>query len=162
MLYDGFHCPYSRYWSPRNRSLNEFKVNNIKNEQYLPFQLIEPAFNVARTVLLLSAITWSFPRLTIYISRPTSPFRQMKSPGEKRTGFSRRTSSLRKPASVFWKISTWNERKLRSWRLKIVFLRVSMCPNEHEWLFQLEVYRVITIILDYHRPTCGSSKDNRT
>lgn len=34
------------------------------------------------------------------------PFLQMQSPGEKRTGRSRRTSSQRKPASVFWNIST--------------------------------------------------------
>jgi hypothetical protein len=34
------------------------------------------------------------------------PFLQMKSPGEKSTGRRRSTSSHKKPASVFWKIST--------------------------------------------------------
>lgn len=36
----------------------------------------------------------------------TLPFLQMKSPGEKTTGRSLNTSSHKKPASVFWKIST--------------------------------------------------------
>ncbi len=68
--------------------------------------IILPAFNVAKTVLLLSAITCNLPRLTIYISLPTSPFRQIKSPGENKTGLRRKTNSFKKPASVFWNIST--------------------------------------------------------
>ena len=35
-----------------------------------------------------------------------SPLLQTQSPGEQRTGFSRRTRSQRNPTSVFWKIST--------------------------------------------------------
>lgn len=50
-------------------------------------------------IIIITVIMYSV--LHIYL-----PFLQMKSPGEKSTGRRRSTSSHKKPASVFWKIST--------------------------------------------------------
>lgn len=49
------------------------------------------------------------------------PFRQIKSPGENTTGRNRSTSSHRKPASVFWNIST--RFKVSKW----TFIAISAC-----------------------------------
>lgn len=51
----------------------------------------------------------------------TLPFRQIKSPGENTTGRNRSTSSHRKPASVFWNIST--RFKVSKW----TFIAISAC-----------------------------------
>lgn len=109
----------------------------------------EPALSDAITVLPLSPTTCKRPRFTMYISLPTSPiqhvhdikcnmsssaitsylpFRHIKSPGEKSTGLNLNTSSHKKPASVFWKIST--RLSVSKW----TFIAISACNvNETEW-----------------------------
>lgn len=64
------------------------------------------------------------------------PFLQIKSPGEKTTGRSRNTNSHRKPASVFWKISTrfkvskWTFIAISAWnilKMKWEFVEKKTC-----------------------------------
>lgn len=65
----------------------------------------------AQTLLIIITIIISVVVLFVIYSEKEAcsiylPFLQMKSPGEKSTGRRRSTSSHKKPASVFWKIST--------------------------------------------------------